>query len=150
MHFTPPECHMQGLPSMDTFSAQHYSSASTVPDQKISASCFQMMTTPSREAAYAPTPHPSPQVATDALTTPFTSTAHMPLFSSICEGDNLQAHLSAPLTPVSDLLYSVTSLTPNQMPMKTDSPQVSNISFHSVKLSKYNYYSAINHIFNGF
>ena len=55
MHFTPRECHMQGMPGMQTFSQQQFSSSS-VPEQQISH--FQMMATPSQEATYAPTPQP--------------------------------------------------------------------------------------------
>ena len=123
MHFTPRERHIQGIPGIDTFSEQHYSSASTFPEQQMSH--FQMMTTPSWEATYAPTPQPH-----TAVTPPFTNTAQMPSFSTISDGDNSQVHISAPSMPVSDLLYSDTLFTPEQKPMQTDSPQVSKISFN--------------------
>ena len=100
-----------------------------------------MMATPSRESTYPPTPQPQTQTP---VTPPFGKTAQMPLFQSVSDVDNSQVHISAPSTPVTDLLYSDTSLTPDQNAMQTDSPKVCSILFNHVNLQKPNYNSTFN------
>ena len=111
MHFTRREHHMQGIPGIQTFSQRQFSSSS-VPEQQISH--FQMMATPSRESTYPPTPQP--QTHTPG-TPPFGKTAQIPSFQSVSDVDNSQVHISAPSMPVTDPLYSDTSLTPDQNAM---------------------------------
>ena len=106
MHFSRHEHHMQGIPGMHTFSQQQFSSTS-VPEQQ--SSNFQMMATPSRESTYPHTPQPQTQTP---VTPPFSKTAQMALFENVVDVDNSQVHISTPSTPVTDPLYSDTSLTP--------------------------------------
>ena len=138
MHFTHHEHHMQGIPGIQTFSQWQFSSSS-VPEQQISH--FQMMATPSRESTYPPTPQPQTQTP---VSPPFGKTVQMSSFQSISDVDNSQVHISAPSTPVTDPLYSDTSLTPDQNAMQTDSPKVCSILFNHINLQKPNYNSAFN------
>ena len=125
MHFSRHEHHMQGIPGMHTFSQRQFSSTS-VPDQQISK--FQMMATPSQESR----------------TAPFSKTTEMASFENLVHVDNSQVHISAPSMPVTDPLYSDTSLTPDQNAMQTDFPKVCSILFNHVNLQEPNYNSAFN------
>ena len=138
MRFSRHEHHMQGIPGMHTFSQRQFSSTS-VPEQQISK--FQMMATPSRESTYPPTPQPQTQTP---VTAPFSKTTEMASFENLVHVDNSQVHISAPSTPVTDPLYSDTSLTPDQNAMQTDSPKVCSILFNHVNLQEPNYNSAFN------
>ena len=100
-----------------------------------------MMATPSWESTDPPTPLPQTQTP---VTAPFSKTTEMASFESLVHVDNSQVHISAPSTPVTDLLYSDTSLTPNQNAMQTDSPKVCSILFNHVNLQEPNYNSAFN------
>ena len=123
---------------MHTFSQQQFSSTS-VPKQQ--SSNFQMMATPSRESTYPHTPQPQTQTP---VTPPFSKTAQMASFENLVDVDNSQVHISAPSMPVTDPLYTDTSLTPDQNAMQTDSPKVCSILFNHVNLQELNYNSAFN------
>ena len=115
MHFTPHQRHMQGRQGLDQFSECQYPSTVHQPQM----SHYQ---TSGMESTYPPTPQPSSPV-----TPPFSNTPDMPSFSSITNVDNLQVHLSAPSTPVTDPLYSDNSFTPEQKPIERDTPEVCKI-----------------------
>ena len=120
-HFSRCEHHMQGIPGIQTFSQQQFSSSS-LPEQP---TCnFQMMATPSRNSTYPARAQPQTQTP---VTPPFSKTVHMPSFQNISNVDNSQVHISAPSTPVTDPLYLDTSITPDQNAMQTDSPKVCSI-----------------------
>ena len=89
-HFSHREHHMQGIPGIQTFSQQQFSSSS-LPEQQ---TChFQMMATPSHDSTYPARAQPQTQTP---LTPPFGKTAHMPSFQNISNVDNSQVHISAP------------------------------------------------------
>ena len=120
-HFSHHEHHMQGIPGIQTFSQWQFSSSS-LPEQQ---TChFQMMATPSHDSTYPARAQPQTQTP---VTPPFGKTAHMPSFQNISNVDNSQVHISAPSMPVTDPLYSDTSITPDQNAMQTDSPKVCSI-----------------------
>ena len=120
-HFSRREHHMQGIPGIQTFSQRQFSSS--LPEQQ-QQQHFQMMATPSRDSTY---PARAQLQTQTPVTPPFGKTAHMPSFQNISNVDNSQVHISAPSTPVTALLYSDTSITPDQNAMQTDSPKVCSI-----------------------
>ena len=107
-HFSTHECHMQGRHGIDQFSESQY--------HQPQRSHYQAS---GMETSYPPTPQPQ-----SPGTEPFRNTAEMPSFGSLSNVDNSQVHLSGPTTPVTDPLYSDNSVTPDQKPMETDTPEV--------------------------
>ena len=120
-HFSRREHHMQGIPGIQTFSQWQFSSS--LPEHQRQHH-FQMMAAPSRHSTYPARAQPQTQTP---VTPPFGKTAHMPSFQNISNVDNSQFHISAPSMPVTDPLYSDTSIIPNQNAMQTDSPKVCSI-----------------------
>ena len=100
-----------------------------------------MMATPSWESTYPQTPQPQTQTP---VTPPFSKTVQMASFENMVDVDNSQVHISAPTMPVTDPLYSDTSLTPDQNAMQTDSRKVCSILFHHINLQEPIYNSAFN------
>ena len=119
-HFSRREHHMQGIPGIQTFPQQQFSSS--LPEQQ--QHHFQMMATPSHDSTY---PVRAQLQTQSPVTPPFVKTVHMPSFQNISNVDNSQVHISAPSMPVTDPLYSDTSITPDQNAMQTDSPKVCSI-----------------------